>query len=162
MTRSVQAYMSVGYYDNIMSQTAKNQLAQVGTTLTAITGTPWIFEGRDRARSFTFGAKFIAPTGSVRPYLGGGFGALNIRRTIREQTRGNLTTAYLAEFGSGDGVVDPTQSNTTHPMAEVAAGVGAIAGRAFVDFGYRYRRGFHNVNQSFDVSQVGVSAGVKF
>jgi hypothetical protein len=89
-------------------------------------------------------------------------GALNLRRTIREQSRGNVTTAYLAQFGSGDGVVDITQSNTTKPMGEVAAGIGAAIGRAYVDVGYRYRKAFHNVNQSFDISQVGVAVGVKF
>lgn len=159
---AVQVYMSVGYYDNIMSQATKNQLSAVAGALSAITASPWVFEGRDRARTATVGAKVLAPTGAVRPYAGGGFGAFNVRRTIREQSRGNLTTAYLAQFGSPDGVVDPTQDSTTHPMAEVAAGVGAVAGRAYVDFGYRYRRAFHSVNETFDVSQVGVSVGVKF
>jgi hypothetical protein len=97
----------------------------------------------------------------VRPYLGGGVGVLNLRRTIREQSRGNVTTAYLSQFGSGDGVVDITQSNTNRPMGEVAAGIGAAIGRAYVDVGYRYRKAFH-VSQSFDISQVGVAVGLKF
>src|SRR6187397_839568 len=59
MTRNVQAYMSAAYYDNIMSDAAANQLAVVGNTLTALTGTPWVFSGRDKARSFTFGAKVL-------------------------------------------------------------------------------------------------------
>ena len=46
-------------------------------------------------------------------------------------------------------------------MGEVAAGIGAAIGRAYVDVGYRYRKAFH-VNQSFDISQVGVAVGVKF
>ena len=70
---------------------------------------------------------------AVRPYVGGGVGALNLRRTIREVSRGNVTTAYLAQFGAGDGVVDITQSNTTKPMAEVAAGIGAVIGHGYVD-----------------------------
>jgi hypothetical protein len=162
VTPKVQVYMSAAYYENIMSQTARDQLAQVGTTLTAVTGTPWVFQGRDRGRSFTVGGKFMAPSGSVRPYVGGGVGALNLRRTIREQSRGNITTAYLAQFGSGDGVVDPTQTNTTKPMVEVAGGVGAVIRRAYLDVGYRYRRTFHNVNQTFDLSQISAAIGVKF
>jgi hypothetical protein len=163
VTRNVQVYMAAGYYDNIMSQAATDQLVQTGQVLSAITGTPWVFEGRDRGRTFSAGAKVLAPTGSlVRPYVGGGFGVLNVRRTIRERSRGNITGAYLAQFGSADGVVDPTQTNTNHPMGEVAAGVGAAIRRAYVDVGYRYRRAFHNVNQSFDVSQVGVAVGLKF
>ena len=163
VTPNVQAYLSAGYYDNIMSQAARNQLAQAGAALTAATGTPWVFEGRDRARSFTFGGKFLVPTATaIRPYVGGGVGAINLRRTIQEQARGNITAAYLAQFGAADGVVDQSQSNTTRPMAEVALGIGAAINRAYVDVGYRYRKAFHNVNQSFDVSQVGVLVGVKF
>ena len=163
MTRNIQAYMSAVYYDNIMSDAATNQLALVGSTLTALTGTPWTFAGRDKGRSFTFGAKVLMPvTSSVHPYVGGGFGALNVRRTISEQSRGNITQAYLASFGSPDAVIDPTNTDTTHPMGEVAAGVGAVIKRAYVDVGYRYRKAFHTGTQSFDISQVGASVGVKF
>jgi opacity protein-like surface antigen len=158
----VQVYMSAGYYDNVMSQAARDQLTAVASFLTTTTGTPWQFEGHDRARSFTVGGKVLVPTGTaVRPYVGGGVGALNLRRSIREVSRGNITTAYLAQFGSGDGVVDITQSNTTKPMVEVAGGIGVVIGHAYVDVGYRFRKAFH-VNQSFDISQVGVAAGVKF
>jgi opacity protein-like surface antigen len=163
MTRNVQAYMSAVYYDNIMSDVATNQLAVVGSTLTELTGTPWVFNGRDKARSFTFGAKVLMPaTSSVHPYVGGGFGALNVRRVINEQSRGNITQAYLTQFGSPDAVIDPTNTDTTHPMGEVAAGVGVVIKRAYVDLGYRYRKGFHSGDQSFDISQVGAAVGVKF
>ena len=163
MTRDLQAYLSAGYYDDIMSQEARDQLAQVGAVLTATTGTPWVFSGHDRARSFTGGVKFLIPTGmQIRPYVGGGFGVLNVRRKIHEQSRGNVTNAYLAQFGSPDGVIDPSETNTNHPMAEAALGVGAVVGRAYIDVGYRYRRAFHSTNQSFEVSQVAISAGVKF
>jgi hypothetical protein len=47
-------------------------------------------------------------------------------------------------------------------MAEIAAGVGAVIRRAYVDVGYRYRKAFHTANQSFDISQVGAAVGVKF
>jgi len=163
MTRNVQAYMSAAYYDNIMSDAATNQLTLVGNTLTALTGTPWVFSGRDKARSFTFGSKVLLPvTSSVHPYVGGGFGALNVRRVITEQNRGNVSTAYLAQFGSPDAVIDPTNTDTTHPMGEVAAGVGAVVKRAYVDIGYRYRKAFHTGSQSFDISQIGAAVGVKF
>jgi hypothetical protein len=163
MTRNVQVYMSAAYYDNIMSDAATNQLTLVGNTLTALTGTPWVFSGRDKARSFTFGSKVLLPvTSSVHPYVGGGFGALNVRRVISEQNRGNVSTAYLAQFGSPDAVIDPTNTDTTHPMGEVAAGVGAVVKRAYVDIGYRYRKAFHTGSQSFDISQIGAAVGVKF
>ena len=146
-----------------MSSAATNQLALVGSSLTALTGTPWVFEGRDKARSFTFGAKVLVPgTSSVHPYVGGGFGALNVRRVIHEQSRGNITQAFLAQFGSPDGFINPRDTDTTHPMGEVAAGVGAVIKRAYVDVGYRYRKAFHTTNQSFEISQVGAQVGVKF
>ena len=159
----VQVYLGAGYYDNVMSQAARDQLVIASTAVSALTGTRWVFEGRDRARYFSTGIRFLVPTGmTIQPYVGGGVGAINFRRTIRELSRGNITEAYLAEFGSVDGVVDPTQSNTTRPMGEVAVGVGAAISHAYIDVGYRYRRAFHNVNDSFDISQVGVAVGLKF
>ena len=138
-------------------------LEQIFNALTALTGTSWVFEGRDRARYFSGGVKFLVPAGAaLHPYVGGGVGAINFRRIIREQTRGNITAAYLSEFGSVDGVVDPTQGNTTRPMGEIAVGVGTVISHAYIDVGYRYRKAFHNVNDSFNISQVGVAAGVKF
>jgi hypothetical protein len=122
-----------------------------------------VFNGRDKGRSFTFGAKVLVPgTSSVHPYVGGGFGALNVRRVIHEQSRGNITQAYLAQFGSADAVVDPTDTDTTHAMGEIAAGFGAVIKKAYVDFGYRYRKAFHTGTQSFDISQVGAAVGLKF
>jgi hypothetical protein len=163
MTRNIQAYMSAVYYDNIMSDAAANQLAVVGSTLTTLTGTPWVFNGRDKGRSFTLGAKVLMPgTSSVHPYVGGGFGALNVRRTIHELSRGNVTQAFLAQFGSADGLVQPTDTDTTHAMAEVAAGVGAVIKGAYLDVGYRYRRAFHTGIESFNISQIGAAVGVKF
>jgi hypothetical protein len=163
VARDVQVYMSAGFYDDIMSQAARDDLALVGQVLTTITGTPWVLEGRDKGRSFTVGGKYLVPTGAtVRPYLGGGFGVLNVHREIHELNRGDITEAFLAQFGAPDGVVDPTQDNTNHPMTEVAAGVGVVVRGAYVDFGYRYRKAFHTVNTSFDVSQVGVAVGLKF
>jgi opacity protein-like surface antigen len=163
VTSDVQVYISAAFYDDIMSQATKDEIALAGDVLEAITIQPWSLQGRDRARSFTVGGKFLVPTGSpVRPYIGGGFGVLNVHRFIRDQFRGNITEAYAAQFGSADGVVDPTQDNTNHPMTEVATGVGIVIRRAYVDVGYRWRKAFHNVNDSFEVSQVGVSVGVKF
>jgi opacity protein-like surface antigen len=159
----LQVYLGAAYFDNVMSQTARDQLAQTGATLTALTGNPWVFQGRDRARSFTLGARYLVPTSTaVRPYVGGGVGAINFRRTIREASRGNITEAYLAQFGAADGVVDSTQSNTTRPMAELAVGVGAAVKKAYIDVGYRWRKAYHTLEDNFEISGVGVSAGLKF
>jgi hypothetical protein len=146
-----------------MSDAAANQLAVVGNTLTALTGTPWVFSGRDKARSFTFGAKVLMPvTSSVHPYVGGGFGALNVRRTISEQSRGNVTQAYLAQFGSPDAVIDPTNTDTTHPMGELRLVSERLSSERMSTLGIATEGLFTPGTQSFDISQVGASVGVKF
>jgi hypothetical protein len=163
MTSDLQAYMSFWYYDNLLSSAARNQLAQVGSYLTSVTGVPWQFEGRDRGRSFTVGGKFLIPTGTgVRPYVGGGVGALNLRPTITERTRGIVTGPFLTTYGVSDGVIDITQTNTTLPMGELAGGVGIVIRHAYIDVGYRYRKAFHTAGVSFDTSQANVAVGVKF
>jgi opacity protein-like surface antigen len=163
VTPDIQVYLGAAYFDNVMSQATRDQLAQTGETLTALTGNPWVFDGRDRARSFTLGGRYLFPTSaSVRPYVGGGVGAINFRRTIHEQSRGNITDAYLAQFGSPDGVVDSTQSNTTRPMTELAVGVGAAVKKAYIDVGYRWRKAYHTLDDTFEISGVGVAVGLKF
>jgi hypothetical protein len=163
VTSDIQVYMGAAYFDNVMSQASRDQLARTGAALTAITGSPWVFDGRDRARSFTVGARYLIPaSASIRPYVGGGIGAINLRRTVHEQSRGNITTAYLAQFGSADGVVDPTQSNTNRPMTEVAVGVGAAVKKAYIDVGYRWRKAFHTLDDTFEISGVGAAVGLKF
>jgi hypothetical protein len=161
--RDLQIYASASYYDNLMSDVARDQLVSVAASLTVATGAPWQFSGRDRGRSFTLGAKFLVPTGATfKPYVGGGLGVINLRRTIVERSRGNLTDSFLAEFGSADGIVDVTQSNTNKPLGEVAAGFGVVVGRGYVDFGYRYRKAFHTQIESLNVSNLSVLAGVRF
>jgi hypothetical protein len=111
----------------------------------------------------TLGAKYLFGTSPiVRPYVGAGVGLINFQRIVREQSRGDITAAFLTEFAVGDGVVDVTQEDTTKPLGEIGAGVGVVVGPAYLDFGYRFRKAFHNVNQSFDFSQFGASVGVKF
>lgn len=163
VTRDVQVYATLSYYDNLMSDAARLHLAQVSNELTAFTGTSWNFHGRDRAYALTVGAKYLFPTSPVvRPYVGAGIGIINLERIIHEQSRGNLTNAFLSEFGVGDGVVDVTQEDTTRPLGELTAGVGVVVGPAYLDFGYRFRKGLHTVNESFNVSQLGASVGFKF
>ena len=163
VNRDVQFYFGVGYYDNLMSQDTQDQLDAIARNLTFATGAPWQFSGRDRGRSFTVGAKYLARTGSpVRPYIGGGIGVINLRRTINESTRGNLTNEFAAEFGGVDDVLDTSQTNTNRPLGEIAGGVGVVVRKAYIDFGYRWRSAFHTHSQSLNFGSFGVAAGVKF
>lgn len=158
----VQVYLTASYSDNVMSEAARDDLVAAGELLSDVTGFPWEFTGTDRARSVTLGAKYLVPTGtSVRPYVGGGFGVLNLRRTIRERNRGVMTEAFFTEFGAIDGAVDPSQTNTNRPMSELAAGVGIAVRRAYVDIGYRYRHAYRT-GDGLSLSQVGVALGLKF
>ncbi len=161
--RNVQVYVSVGYFYNLMSRSTRDQVAQVGRDLEEATGVPWVFDARDRGLSFTVGTKYLIPTGSqIRPYVGGGVGAINLRRAIREIDLGDVTEDFLLEFGVGDGVVDITSGSTTRPMGELAAGFNIVVGRAYLDVSYRFRKAFHTIERSFEFSQVGASAGVRF
>jgi hypothetical protein len=160
---NLHVYLSASFSDNVMSDTAQDDLVRSGDLLSQFTGEEWVFTGNDRARSLTLGVKYLVPTASpVRPYVGGGFGVLNLRRTIRERSRGDMSEAYLLEFGAPDGAVDPSQTNTNRPLGELTVGVGIAIRRAFLDVGYRYRRGFHVGGDGLALSQVGVSAGLKF
>jgi hypothetical protein len=161
--RDLQVYVTASFADNVMSDVARDELADAAELLEFVTGTPWELTGRDRARSVTLGMKYLVPTAtSVRPYVGAGFGVLNLRRSIRDRVRGNVTDEFLTEFGASDGAIDPAQTNTNRPLGELAGGVGVAIGRAYVDVGYRYRRAFHTGRSEVALSQVGVAIGLKF
>lgn len=162
-TADVQVYAAFSYYDNLMSDAARAQLDDVSAQLSFATGSQWNFKGRDRGRSITAGAKYLVPTATpIRPFVGAGIGVINLRRTISEQSRGNLTAAYVSQFGGGDGVVDISQTNTNKPLGEVTVGVAMVVGRAHVQFDYRFRKPFHSGDSGFDIATAGIAAGIAF
>jgi hypothetical protein len=162
-TADIQVYVAFSYYDNLMSDETRAQLDNVSTQLSFATGSPWNFQGRDRGRSITAGAKYLIPTATpLRPFVGAGIGVINLRRTISEQSRGNLTAAYVSQFGVSDGVIDLSQTNTNKPLGEVTVGVAVVVGRAFAQFDYRFRKPFHSGDTGFDIATAGIAAGIAF
>jgi hypothetical protein len=162
-TSDIQVYAAFSYYDNLMSDEAHAELDDVSAQLSFATGTAWRFQGRDRGRSMTAGAKYLIPTATpVRPFVGAGIGVINLRRTISEQSRGNLTAAYVSQFGGGDGIVDVSQTNTNKPLGEFSAGVAMVVRRAYVQFEYRFGKPFHSGDTGFDIATAGVAAGIAF
>jgi hypothetical protein len=159
----VQVYLTANFADNVMPDVARDELVEAAELLKFVTGTPWELSGRDRARSVTLGVKYLVPTSTaVRPYVGGGFGVINFRRTVWDTTRGNITDEFLSEFGAPDGVIDPAQTNTNRPLGELAGGVGIVIKKAYLDVGYRYRRAYRTGTSNLALSQVGVAIGLKF
>jgi len=159
VSRHSQAYVNLSYLDNVMTQTMIDNLAAAGDALTLVTGTPYTFSGRDRGIAFTGGGKFVAGS-TVRPYIGAGGGVLNVHRKIDELTVGDVSVAF-SQTGLGDGVVNGGTTTSIKPLMEVVGGVAFLAGQAYIDVGYRYRRAFHTP-ATFDFSQVTVGIGAKW
>ena len=158
--RNAQAYVTFSYFENLMKRSFQDELTATATTLTSLTGMPLEFVGRDRGLVFTAGAKYlISASESVRPYIGGGAGVLNIRRTIREPRLGDVTQAVLGDFGLGNAQF--TGVSTTKPLVEAALGVGVVAGQTYIDVGYRYRRAFL-MDEPIDFSQFSAGIGYRF
>jgi opacity protein-like surface antigen len=159
--RYVQGYATFSYFDNLVNDATLDELRSVGTMLTSLTGSSWNFDARDRGIAFVAGGKFLVPTGTgIRPYVGGGAGAIKVTRTITERVRGDLTSAVI-----GEGLTDPTfstaDSSATKPMVEGIVGVGIAAGPTHVDVGYRYRKAFHFATP-LDFGQFSVGIGYRF
>jgi hypothetical protein len=159
--RHAQAYVTLSYFDDVLSDRTRADLASLGAGLAAVTGSPWRLHGRDRGVAFVAGGKFLVPTGTgARPYVGGGVGAINLKRTVLEDSRGDVTTAVLEDFGFAEGVFDD-QGRTTKPIVEGVVGIGIAAGRTYIDVGYRYRRAFH-LPTVVAFSQLSAGIGVRF
>lgn len=162
MGNNAQAYATFSYHDNILQKQDHDTLAQMSQAVSLATGNAYRFSARDRAMALTLGAKYLVPTGAaIRPYVGAGAGMLNVKRTISEALRGDVTPYFYNEIGTVGGVVEPFKTSTTRPLGELLVGVGIAAGRAYVDVGYRYRKVF-NTGTPFDFNQVAVGVGMRF
>jgi opacity protein-like surface antigen len=127
--------------------------------LTALTGTTWQLSGRDRGVAGTAGAKYVAPLGIFRPYVGGGGGVINIKRTIRDARAGDVKQAVFNDFLVGDQALVGIESSN-RPIGEILAGVGLIFGHTYVDAAYRFRKVFRI--SDLDFSQFSAGVGYKF
>jgi opacity protein-like surface antigen len=160
--RNIQAYATFSYFDNLTTTGTRDDLNTLGNVLESLTGTPWNFTARDKGVAFIVGGKFLVPTHSgIRPYIGGGAGALNIKRTITSPTVGDVTNYLASEFGLTQAPLTSSEVDATKPIAEMTTGVGVVAGQVFIDVGYRYRKAFHFA-ETLDFSQFCVGIGMKF
>jgi len=159
--QDVQAYAVVSYVGNLMSERMRANLVNAGATLTQSSGVPWEFKGRDRGMAFAAGGKYLMPIdSSVRPYFGAGLGMLNLKREITERDLGEVSGDFFYGLtGLNDGVIEPTETSVTRPLAEIVVGVSSVSGRAYFDIAYRYRKGFHTF-ESLSFSQVTFGVGV--
>lgn len=161
VTRNSQAYVALSYFENLMGQPLRDDLAELATDLAGLTGTTWSFSGRDRGVTLVGGGKYLLGSGGFRPYLGGGAGIISVRRSVVEARLGDVRNAVLNDFSVGEPDLSLAPASLTRPIVEAALGVGIISGRAYFDIGYRYRRAFRLAN-TLDFSQISVGVGYSF
>jgi len=147
--RQVYAYANLRYINDLMSEQMKSSLEA------ASEGTGLNLSGRDRGLTFTIGAKYMFPPKlRFRPYVGGGAGAINLKRYIANQTFGDLI--------SYDGIFNVGESSATFPMGEAIIGFsGAASNRTYLDVSYRHGWAF-NTPQSLEFGQLTVGVGFTF
>jgi opacity protein-like surface antigen len=156
----VQVHVTVSYFENLMRRDLTDDLSALSSSLTATTGTTWDLRGRDRGVTLIGAGRYLFnPQGTIRPYLGGGAGILNVKRRIVDPRVGDLTASVLSEFGVGN--LSITTQTLTRPLVEGGFGVGFFNGPVYVDVGYRYKRAFH-LDETFDFSQAVVGIGYRF
>lgn len=156
----VQAHVTISYFDNLLTQDLETELSQLSAGLTTVSGTSWSLQGRDRAVTMVLGGRYlIATQGTFRPYVGGGGGVINLKRSISDARAGIVTADVLEEFGVGE--FSLIGRSVTRPLLEAAVGVGVYRGPVYVDIGYRFNRAFH-LTEPLDFSRVAVGIGYKF
>jgi opacity protein-like surface antigen len=161
INRHVQAFASFTYIDDLITDSAQAYLTDLSATLTRLTATSWSLTGHDRGLAFTGGAKYVAGSGAIRPYVGAGPGVINIRRTIYDTDLGEISDQVLAVFGAPDGAINPDKEGSFKPMVEIVAGAGVAAGRTYVDVGYRFNKIFRT-SEPLSFSQFRVGVGMRF
>ena len=162
INRRAQAYAAFTYFDDLFNDRAVSDLANLANVLSIVKGGSWEFSGHDRGLAFSGGGKYLLSRGPrVRPYVGGGPGVMNIKRTITERSLGDVSDPVLLVYGAPDGVIDASKKSTFKPMAEFVAGVGFATGRTYVDVGYRFRKVFRS-SEPFSFAQFNAGVGMKF
>ena len=160
INRNTQAYINISYHENLMDSSISDDLSALNAGLTNLTGVTWNMQGRDRGVAMVAGARYLIGDGRIRPYLNGGAGIINIRRSIIDTRVGDVTSAVLNEFGIGE--LSLTSQAVTRPLVEGGAGVAVSAGRAtYIDVGYRFRRAFQG-SEPLDFGQFAAAVGVRF
>jgi opacity protein-like surface antigen len=145
------------WIENLMSQQMRDYL---------VTGSEILGEdvrGRDRGMAFTVGATYSLPVNRrLRPFFGGGFGFVNLRRDIQSPSRGSFARTFPELTGLNDGNIEPGTVSSNKPLGELMVGYGGQFGRnGYFDVRYRYDRVF-DVLENIDFSQVTASIGFSF
>jgi hypothetical protein len=154
MHPNAQAYLTLSYFENLITTALRDDLAQLSAALTATSGIPWNLHGSDRGVTLIAGARYLpVSSGLIRPYVGGGAGVINLDRTIADVRVGEVTTAVLNEFGVGS--LSLATEAITRPVIEGSVGIAFYNGPVYVDVGYRYKRAYR-----INTSQLGFSQGV--
>lgn len=156
-----QAYATFSYFENLMRQSLRDSLDDRAAGLTALTGDAWSLSGRDRGVTFVAGGKYVFGGGMVRPYVGAGAGAINLKRTVVEARLGDVTRAVFNDYQLGEADLSLATEGITRPMVEAAFGVGIGGGHTHFDIGYRYRSAFR-LEKKLDFSQVTAGIGYRF
>ena len=159
---NAQAYLTLTYFQNVMPQDLRDDLSALSAALTATTGRTWDLIGRDQGVTLIAGGRYLfgSRSGVVRPYVGGGAGIVNLKRTIADPRAGNVTLAVLDEFDVG--TFNLTIRGTTKPMVEGTAGIAFFNGPVYVDAGYRYKRAFRIDGETLYFSQGVVGIGYRW
>src|SRR5688572_22820322 len=58
ITRNVQAYITLSYFENLMDQTLRDDFTTLGASLSTLTGDLWALDARDRGVSLVAGGKY--------------------------------------------------------------------------------------------------------
>jgi len=159
--RHAQAYATISYFENLMRDTLRDDLDFTATRLATLTGEDWSLSGRDRGLALVVGAKYVFGSGTYRPYVGGGGGVINLKRTVFETRIGDVTQAVYNDFELGDGELSATADGVNKPIIEFGFGLGIGSGHTHFDIGYRYRN-VPRTASSLDFSQVSAGIGYRF
>ena len=159
--RHAQAYVTISYFENLMRGSLRDALDATAERLSTLTGDEWNFTGRDRGVALVAGAKYVFGSGSVRPYVGGGAGVINLKRIVFDSRVGDVTQALYNDFDLGDAALSTTVDGVNRPLVEAAFGVGIGSGPVHFDIGYRYRSAYRTAT-SLKFSQIAGGIGYRF
>jgi opacity protein-like surface antigen len=171
VTPNVQFVVDVNYMGNIINSTLSTDVTTAIGAYVPPGGQPASVI-HEAGYSYAVGARFLAPHGTVKPYVQVKVGLMHLNLAIQDASGNDTTQRYTANSLNTNGTttvaplgsafVDAKDVSANKFAAGFAGGVEVpVAQHLLVDLGYEYSRPFSTVT-TFNVNRVYFAFGYRF
>jgi opacity protein-like surface antigen len=171
VTPKVQFIVDVNYMNNIINSTLSTSVTTAIGTYVPPGGQP-VSAIHEAGYSYAVGLRFLAPTGTVKPYFQVRAGLMQLTLAIQDAAGNDTTERYTANSVNSNGTTTIAPLGSTFVNAgdvsakKFVAGFGGgvevpVAQHLLIDLGYEYSKPFSTAT-TFNINRVYIAFGYRF